>query len=58
MNEEDELVTEVIDEVEQWRTYYELFEGAVYLNQGRKLEVTTLDLARGVVHVAPTTARY
>lgn len=38
--EDGEQVVEVIDEVEQWRVYYELFEGAIYFNQGRKVKVT------------------
>ena len=32
---------QAIDDVEAWRIYYELFEGAIYLNQGRKLEAST-----------------
>ncbi|KAL3923730.1 MAG: hypothetical protein SGPRY_004131 [Prymnesium sp.] len=56
--EDGEQVVEVIDEVEQWRVYYELFEGAIYFNQGRKVKVILVDLARGEVHVVPSTARY
>ena len=36
---------EEIDDVEHWRIYYELFEGAIYLNQGRKLEVCAQSMA-------------
>ena len=49
---------ETIDEVERWRVYYEYFEGAVFLNQGRKFVVTSLDLGAGVALVAPTDVRY
>jgi ATP-dependent helicase YprA (DUF1998 family) len=51
-------VEEIIDEVESWRVYYELYEGAVVLNQGRKFLVHSLDLARGVAHVMPADVRY
>ncbi|KAL1530051.1 hypothetical protein AB1Y20_000973 [Prymnesium parvum] len=56
---EDQLgEEEVIDDVECWRVYYELFEGAIYLNQGRKVEVKRVDLSRGEVHAVLSSARY
>ena len=42
---------ETIDEVERWRCWYELYEGAIYLNRGRKYEVTSWEVFGGVVRV-------
>ena len=53
-----EAYEEVVDEVEQWRCWYELYEGAIYLNQGRKLEVVSWEVFSGVVRVRPSSARY
>lgn len=53
-----DIVDETIDEVESWRVYYELYEGAVVLNQGRKFLVHSLELARGIAYVAPADVRY
>ena len=55
---ETELHEEVVDEVERWRCWYELYEGAIYLNQGRKLEVTSWEVPNGVVRVRPVNVRY
>ena len=49
---------EEIDQVERWRVHYELYEGAVYLNQGRKFIVKTLDYTNGVAYLEPSTVRY
>ena len=54
MVEEDE----VIDEVERLRCWYELYEGAIYLNQGRKFEVVSWEAPSGLIRVRPTNARY
>ena len=53
-----EVYEEVVDEVEQWRCWYELYEGAIYLNQGRKLEVTSWEVFSGIVRVRPSNVRY
>ena len=53
-----ELHEEVIDEVERWRCWYELYEGAIYLNQGRKLQVVSWEVPNGIVRVRPTNVRY
>ena len=53
-----EVHEEVVDEVESWRCWYELFEGAIYLNQGRKLEVVSWEVHAGIVRVRPSTVRY
>ena len=49
---------EEIDQVERWRVHYELYEGAVYLNQGRKFIVKSLDYTNGVAYLEPSTVRY
>ena len=45
------------DRVEQWRVHYELYEGAVYLNQGRKFIVETLGYERRR-DLEPSTVHY
>ena len=56
----DEEWLEVIDEAELWRVYYELYEGAIYFNQGRKFLVDRLviDGQSASCYVVPTDARY
>lgn len=55
---DDTEYDEVIDEVERLRCWYELHEGAIYLNQGRKFEVVSWEAPRGIIRVRATNARY
>lgn len=47
----------VVEEVEEWMAFYQIYEGATYMNNGRTYIIHTLDFdnrvafARGPVHV-------
>ncbi|CAN0210882.1 unnamed protein product [Hapterophycus canaliculatus] len=49
---------EAFDSVEYSRAFFTLFQGAIYLHQGRQFLVTKLDLGTHVAHTIPVKVNY
>ena len=48
----------MLEEIEESKAFYEVYEGAVYLHQGRTYLCTKLDLGRRLAIVRPADLKY
>ncbi|CAB4281069.1 unnamed protein product [Prunus armeniaca] len=44
----DQQKKEILEEIEESRAFFQVYEGAVYMNQGKTYLVTSLDLSRKI----------
>ncbi|XP_024518116.1 uncharacterized protein LOC9638071 [Selaginella moellendorffii] len=54
----DEVTSKVIEEVEANRAFFQIYEGAVYINQGKKFLVNRLNLTERLAFCRPTDVKY